>query len=219
MKGWVLPAAHLRVIDARWFNFSHKTSNRSRQWTFSIGHWKMRLYILIKAAATIRNFTVMSLSPENDNSRLLFYLLLIFTFFYDVFLYHDVAWSIKYIIKKFTKRRFSNFHSSEIFSEIFIYLAVFKTFTEILKYFITYRANMLLSIWYILFSLLLRKKATVSNCRCWRPASRAWRGTVQRCHWLLWQSVSATPALSYNINCNISTLFGLFQYYILKLIS
>ena len=40
-------------------NFSHKTSNRSRKWTFSIGYWRMRIYILIKAKATIRNFTVL----------------------------------------------------------------------------------------------------------------------------------------------------------------
>ena len=44
--------------DRRAVIFSHKTSNRSRKWTFSIGHWRMRIYILIKDAATIRNFTV-----------------------------------------------------------------------------------------------------------------------------------------------------------------
>ena len=58
MKGLVPPAAHIRVINVRWSNFSHKTSNRSRNWTFSIGHLRMRTYILIEAAATIRNFTV-----------------------------------------------------------------------------------------------------------------------------------------------------------------
>ena len=39
-------------------NFSHKTSNRSRKLTFGIGYtyWRMRVYIQIKAAATIRKF-------------------------------------------------------------------------------------------------------------------------------------------------------------------
>ena len=62
MKGRVLPAGQLRVLDARWFKFSHKTSNRSHKWTFGIGHWRMRIFILIKAPATIRNFMVVFIS-------------------------------------------------------------------------------------------------------------------------------------------------------------
>ena len=38
--------------------FFIKTSNRSRKWSFGIGHREMRIFILIKASATIRNFTV-----------------------------------------------------------------------------------------------------------------------------------------------------------------
>ena len=50
----------LKLIAARRFIFSHKTSNRSRKWTFGFGHWKIIFFIFIKAAATIRNFTVLS---------------------------------------------------------------------------------------------------------------------------------------------------------------
>ena len=48
----------LRLIAARCDSISRKTSNKSRNWTFDIGLWTIIFFILIKAAATIRNFKV-----------------------------------------------------------------------------------------------------------------------------------------------------------------
>ena len=52
MKGWVI-ATGSAVIQ-----FLTQTSNSSRKLTFDIGLWKIIFFILFKAAATIRNFTV-----------------------------------------------------------------------------------------------------------------------------------------------------------------
>ena len=66
MKGWVIATGSWidsREIDSRalWFNFWRKISNRSRKLTFDIGLWKIIFFILIKAAATIRNFRVVTI--------------------------------------------------------------------------------------------------------------------------------------------------------------
>ena len=49
-----------KVIAARGLSCSYKTFNRSCKWTFGIGHWEKRIFILIKAAATIRNYMVLN---------------------------------------------------------------------------------------------------------------------------------------------------------------
>ena len=60
MKGWVIPTGQSRVIASRGLNFLYKIS-QCRKWTFGTGYWEIRFFILIKAAATIRNFTVVQL--------------------------------------------------------------------------------------------------------------------------------------------------------------